>query len=152
MRTALILVGLGTLAVMELEAPPRTTKPVSEPLAQTTVGVAVSRDTLTAVDRLAIAHVQHETPVQPISPVEPPPPERTAFKAQEPTKTIEPRKRDASAGRSAVMLPRPRPKPRIAKATANTSRSKAIVETKACRPGAFDGLLKALNLSPGCET
>lgn len=68
MRTALILVGLGTLAMMELEASPRAKKPGPEPLAQTTVGPAVSRDTLTAADRFEIVHVPHEATVQPISP------------------------------------------------------------------------------------
>ena len=194
MRTALILVGLGTLAMMELEASPRTKKPGPEPLAQTTVGPAVSRDTLTAADRFEIVHVPHEATVQPISPVEPSheatvqpispvapmPPDRAVAIAQEPSKTIEQRKtierrkRDAHA---AVMLPRPRPIPRTSKpdtsrsrpiveakaspiprtSKPNTSRSKPIVEAKACRPGAFDGLLfdgllKALNLSSGCET
>lgn len=156
MRTALILVGLGILAMMELEAAPRTTKPGNEPLAQTTVGLAVSRDTLTVADRFEIASVQHEAPAQPISPVEPMLPDRAATIAQEPSKAIEQRKpskaieqrkRDVHA---AVMLPRPRPKPGISKP--NTSRSKPIVEAKACRLGAFDGLLKVLNLSSGCET
>ena len=182
MRTALILVGLGTLAMMELEAAPRTKKPGNEPLTQVTVGPAVSRDTLTAADRFEIVRPQqHEAPVQPISPaepispVEPMPPDRVATIAQEPSKTIEQRKaveqrkRDAHA---AVMLPRPRPIPRTsrpntsrstpiveAKASPiprtskpNTGRSTPIVEAKACRPGTFDGLLKALNLSSGCET
>ena len=160
MRTALILVGLGTLAMMELEAAPRTKKPGNEPLAQVTVGPAVSRDTLTAADRFEIVRPQqHEAPVQPISPaepispVEPMPPDRVATIAQEPSKTIEQRKaveqrkRDAHA---AVMLPRPRPIPRTSRP--NTSRPTPIVEAKACRPGTFDGLLKALNLSSGCET
>jgi hypothetical protein len=188
MRIALILVGLGTLAMMELEVAPRTKKPGNEPLTQVTVGPAVSRDTLTAADRFEIVRPQqHEAPVQPISPaepispVEPMPPDRVATIAQEPSKTIEQRKtiehrktieqrkRDAHA---AVMLPRPRPIPRTsrpntsrptpiveAKASPiprtskpNTSRSTPIVEAKACRPGTFDGLLKALNLSSGCET
>ena len=71
MRTALVLVGLGILAMMELEASPRTKKPGNQPLAPTTVGLAISRDTLTAADRFEIAHVQHEATVQLISPVEP---------------------------------------------------------------------------------
>jgi hypothetical protein len=188
MRPALILVGLGILAMMELEASPRTKKSGHEPLAQTTVGLAVSRDTLTAADRFEIVHVPHEATVQPISPVEPSheatvqpispvapmPPDRAVAIAQEPSKTIEQRKRDAHA---AVMLPRPRPIPRTSKpdtsrsrpiveakaspiprtSKPDTSRSKPIVEAKACRPGTFDGLLfdgllKALNLSSGCET
>jgi hypothetical protein len=36
--------------------------------------------------------------------------------------------------------------------TVNANRSRATAEVKSCRPGAFDSLLKALNLSPGCES
>jgi hypothetical protein len=46
MRAALILVGLSTLAIMELETAPRTTKAAGEPLAQsTTVGMSDFRGT-----------------------------------------------------------------------------------------------------------
>ena len=58
MRAILILVGLGTLVAMELKAPPRTRKTVNEPLAQSTVGLSASRDTLTKADRLEIPYVQ----------------------------------------------------------------------------------------------
>jgi hypothetical protein len=50
------------------------------------------------------------------------------------------------------MLPKPRPKHSASKKTANTERSKATIAVKFCRPNAFDNLLKALNLSPACET
>jgi hypothetical protein len=56
------------------------------------------------------------------------------------------------AKKAAVMLPKPRPKRKDAKRTANMDRSKATIEIKSCRPNAFGSLLKALNLSPGCET
>lgn len=65
MRAAL-LVGLGTLAVMELETTPRTTKPVNEPPAQATLELRASHDTLTAADRLEIPHMV-EAPPQPVS-------------------------------------------------------------------------------------
>jgi hypothetical protein len=152
MRVALILVGLGTLAAMEFETPPRTTKPGNEPSAQTTVGSRASHDTLTTADRLEIPHMQFEAPPQPVSSSEPmPPPDQTAIVAQQPSKIIE-HKRRASRGKSAVMLPRPRPGQRTSKATANASRAKPVAEVKPCRSGAFDGLLKALNLSTGCQT
>jgi hypothetical protein len=149
MRAALILVGVGTLALMELEAPPRATKPVSEPSA----GSGVSRDTLTTADRLEIPHMQHEAPVQPNSSSEPKsPPDQAAITAREPPKIVAQQKRGANAEKLTVVLPRPRPKHGISKATANPGPSKPIVEVKSCRPNAFDGLLKALNLSGGCET
>ena len=150
MRVALILVGLGTLAVMELETPPRTTKPVNEPPAQATVGLRASHDTLTTADRLEIPHMQVEA-LQPSS--EPmPPPHLTAIVAQEPSKIIEQHKRSASEEKSAVMLPRPRPRQETSKATANANRAKSVAEVKPCRSAAFEGLFKALNLSTGCQT
>jgi hypothetical protein len=165
MRAALIVVGLGTLVAMELEAPPRTAKAVDEPLAQSTVGSSASRDTLTKADLLDIPYVQYEAPVQPISPVERmPPPAPTAVIPQEAPKIIDQQGRSARAKKVAVMLPKPRPEhtasrkaakitaKKTGNKTANTERSKVITEVKSCRPNAFDSLLKALNLSPRCET
>jgi hypothetical protein len=150
MRAALFLVGLGTLVVMELGTPPRMRKPVSEAPALTTVGLAVSRDTL-AADRFEIPRMQQQAPAQPMSSIEPAtPPAATA--AQEPAKPVEPDAHGASAGKAAVVLPKPRPRHMPSRATANTGRSKPIVEVKSCRPGDFDGRLKALNLSTGCRT
>ena len=127
MRATLILVGLGTLVAMELEAPPRTRKVVNEPLAQSTVGLSASRDTLTTADRLEIPYVQYEAPAQPISSVERmPPPHPTAIIPQEAPKIIDQHRRGAVV----VMVPKPRPKHTAPKKSANT----------------------ALNLSPACET
>jgi hypothetical protein len=148
MRAALLLVGLGTLVVMELETPPRTRKPVSEPPALTTVGLAVSRDTLTAADRFEIPHMQQQAPAQPMSSIEP----ATPLAQAEPAKPGEPNAHGSTAGKPAVMLPKPWPRHMPSRATASTGRSKPMVEVKSCRPGAFDGLLKALNLSTGCQT
>jgi hypothetical protein len=149
MRAALILVGLGTLVAMELEAPPRTRKAVNEPLAQSTVGLSASRDTLTKADRLEIPYVQHEAPAQPISSVaRMPPPDPTAIIPLEVQKIVDQHRRGAVV----VMLPKPRPKHTASRKTANTERSKVTTAVKFCRPNAFDDLLKALNLSPACET
>lgn len=151
MRVALILVGLGTLAVMELETPPRTTKHVNEPPAQVTVGLRASNDTLTTTDRLEIPHMQFEAPSHPVSSSEPmPPADQTAIVAQEPSKIIEQHKRSASGGQSVVMLPRLRRGQGTSNAIASANRAKPVA--KVCRSGAFDGLFKALNLSTGCQT
>ena len=153
MRAALILVGLGALVAVELEAPPRTTKAVNEPLAQSTAGISDSRDTLTKADRLEIPYVQHEAPAQPISSVERMPAvDSTAIVPEEAAKIIDQHRRGANAKKVAVKLPKPRPKHTDAKRAPNTDRPKATIEIKSCRPNAFDSLLKALNLSPGCET
>jgi hypothetical protein len=68
MRAALILVGLSTLAIMELETAPRTTKAAGEPLApSTTVSMSDSRGTLTKTDRLEIPFLQYNALAQPSS-------------------------------------------------------------------------------------
>jgi hypothetical protein len=160
MRAAFILVGLAALVVMELGTPPRKAKPVHEPLAQTTIGSSVSRDTLvprdtlTPADRLEIHHVRNEAPLQPISPIDEAsvPLVQAATTAYDPPKNINQQKRSATAGKSAVLLPKPRPKQRISRTTVNAKRSRATAEVKSCRPDAFDRLLSALNLSPECES
>jgi outer membrane biosynthesis protein TonB len=165
MRAALILVGLGTLAVMELQTPPRATKSIETPLAQTTLGFAASSDTLTAADRNQTPHAQQQASAQQISSPEPTaPPVQPATAAPEPAPIIEQPERAASAEKAAVVLPKPRPKQplkqlperqpkhQIAKATARTTRSKPTVEARPCQPGAFDGLFKALSLPLGCQT
>ena len=145
MRVALLLVGLGTLALMELEAPPRMTKPVNEPPAQATTGLRPSRDTLTKADRLEIPEIN--APPQPLSSSElMHPPDHTVIVAQPPPKIIEQQNGNAS-GKSAIMLPRPRPRQ-----GAGASSAKPVVEARPCPSGAFDGLLKALNLRTRCQT
>jgi hypothetical protein len=134
---------------MELEAPPRARKAVKEPLAQSTVGLSASRDTLTKADRLEIPYVQYEAPAQRISSVERmPPPDPTAIIPQEVQKIVDQHRRGAVV----VMLPKPRPKHTASKKTANSERPKVTIAVKSCRPNAFDNLLKALNLSPACES
>jgi hypothetical protein len=177
MRTALILVGLGTLAVMEIQTPPRATKPVETQLAQTTLGFAISSDTLTAADRSENPHAQQQASAQQIFSPEPiAPPVQPAAAAPEPAPIVEQPERAVPAAKPAVIMPKPRPKRlakdlpknlpkdrakdvskdlpkhQIAKATAKTTRSKPIVEARPCQPGAFDGLFKALSLPLGCQT
>jgi outer membrane biosynthesis protein TonB len=153
MRAALILVGLSALVIMELETPPRTTKTASEPLVQSTVGRGESRDTLTKADRLEITYVQYEPPAQPISSVEPmTPPDVTPIIPQQAPNKVAQRRPGANEKKVVVVKPKPRPKHPESKKAAKTDRSKATIEIKSCRPNAFDGLLKALNISPGCET
>ena len=153
LRAALILVGLSTLAIMELETPPRTTKTASEPLAQSTVGMSESRGTLTKADRLEIPYAKNEPPAQPISSVEPmTPPDVTPIIPQQASNKIDQHRRGANEKKVVVAKPKPRPKHPESKKAAKTDRSKATIEIKSCRPNAFDGLLKALDIAPGCET
>ncbi|MGY3604540.1 MULTISPECIES: hypothetical protein [unclassified Bradyrhizobium] len=157
MRAALILVGLGTLAVMEIQTPPRATKSVATELAQATLSFAAPGDTLTAADRLEIPHAQQQASLQQIFSSEPiAPPVQSAAAAAEPAPIVEPPARAVPAAKPVVVLPKPRPKQlskhEIAKETAKTTRSKPTVEAKSCQPGAFDGLFKALSLPLGCQT
>jgi hypothetical protein len=149
MRVALILVGISTLAAMELNAPPRTTKPVTEPPAQAAVG---SYDTLTRADRLEIPQ-RLEAPPQPISSSEVmTPPDQTSMVAQEPSKIVEQHKRSARRAKSAVALPKSRPRQGTSKDTAKLNRAKPVAEVKPCPSGVFDGLLRALSLPTRCQT
>ena len=70
MRMGLNVVGLGTLTVMELGTPSRTKTSATDPFDQLTIDVSVSPDTLETADRLEMHHLQHEAPLQPVSPVE----------------------------------------------------------------------------------
>ena len=172
MRAALILVGVGSLAAMEFQTPPRVAKAVNQPLTQSTVGVGDSQDTLAKADRLEIPYFQNELPTQPISFVARMPPadsapviSKTPVVSKEASKIVSGNRRDAKTKKVAFAGPKPRPKipdskpgPKTtdskttdSKTVANTSRSKAPMDVKPCRPNAFDSFLKALNLSSGCE-
>jgi outer membrane biosynthesis protein TonB len=155
MRAALILVGLSTLAIMEIETPPRITKAASEPVAQSTaVGMSDSRGTLTKTDRLEIPFLHHDALAQPSSFEPIAQPDMTPIIPQQVQKITSRHKPDANEKQVVVVKPKPRPKHQESKKDAKTDRPKATAEIKikSCRPNAFDGLLKALNLSPGCET
>ena len=66
MRAALILASVSTLSAMELATPPRSVKAVNEPAIQSMVGIDVSRDTLTKIDRLEFPYALYEVPTRPI--------------------------------------------------------------------------------------
>ncbi|WP_409187674.1 hypothetical protein [Bradyrhizobium sp. RDM4] len=126
------------------------TKPVNEPPAQATTGLRPSHDTLTKADRLEIP--ESNAPPQPFSSNElMDPPDDPVTVAQPPSKIIEQQNGYAS-GNSAIMLPRPRPRQGTSKASAGASPAKPVAEARPCPSGAFDGLLKALNLQTRCQT
>lgn len=161
MRATLILVGVGLLVAMELGTPPRVAKAVDRPVTQSTPGVDDSRDTLAKADRLEIPYFKNELPTHPISFVE-----RMPVADSPPTISKQASKigsgnpHDAKTKKVVFVRPKPRPKipdskPRPkttdSNTVANTSRSKAPMDVKQCRPNAFDSFLKALHLSSGCE-
>ena len=112
------------------------------------VGIDVSRDTLTKVDRLEIPYVLNEMPTRPISFIERMPSAATIIDSPEASKTVS--RHWEAPKKVAVALPKPRPKTKKAK---QPDRSKVRTEViKPCAPNAFDSLLRALNLSSGCQT
>ena len=159
MRMGLIVACLSTLTVVALVTPSRTKSNAPDPSDHLTVDVGVSPDTLEAADRIEIHQLQHEAPIQPVSPVEPTLPPAVTASVQEDSTTAG---LSANDKKDVVKTPKPRPKhtdpnrPRPKHTNSNkapkTERSKAIAEIKLCRPKALDGLLQALNFSSRCQT
>src|SRR5258708_12070768 len=119
MRAAVILVGVGSLFAMERGTPPRVAKAVDQPLTQSTVSVADSRDTL-KVDRLEIAYFQNELPTQPISFELTPPADSTPVISKEAGKIVSGNRHDAKTEKVAIVRPKPRPKIPDSKPRPNT--------------------------------
>jgi hypothetical protein len=150
MRAALILASVSTLSAMELATPPRSVKAVNEPAIQSMVGIDVfSRDTLTKIDRLEIPYVLNEVPTRPVPFIERMPSANSTTIASPEASKILGRHREEPK-KMAVALPKPRPKTKEAKKTNRLKTRTEII--KPCSPNAFDTLLRALNLSSGCQT
>ena len=149
---------------MELGTPARTKTSAPDPFEQLLLDVNTSRDTLKTADRLEIHHLRQETPVQPISQIEPTrPPDVAAILPQRDSSSVENHHRGAGEKKDVVRKPKPKPKnadgktnpgpkPTSSGKAPKTNRSKAVVELKPCRPNAFDSLLQALNLSSRCQS
>ena len=157
MRMGLIVVGLGTLTVMELGTPSRTKTSATDPFDQLTIDVRVSPDTLETADRLEMHNLQHEAPLQPVSPVESPS-DVTALVARNYSAFELGANSKKDVARKLKHKPKNtdsnklRPNRTNSNKAPKTDRSKAIVEVKPCRPNALDSLLQALNLSSRCQT
>ena len=157
MRMGLIVVGLGTLTVMELGTPSRTKTSATDPFDQLTIDVSVSPDTLETADRLEMHNLQHEAPLQLVSPVESPldvtalvPRNSNALELgannkKDVVRKLKPKPKNTDSNKL-------RPDRTNSNKAPKTERSKAIVEVKPCRPNALDSLLQALNLSSRCQT
>jgi hypothetical protein len=135
---------------------------VSASPVQTTVGKTDSQDTLTKADKLEIAYVRDAVAAGPAPPVMKTPDETPAQPAG-PTATAKIVSRawhDPNARKSAAAFPRrrikdqePKTSKQEPKTSKNVDRAKPTVDLRACRrPEGFAGLLRALNLSPGCDT
>jgi hypothetical protein len=152
------LILLGAIAIKAGTAASRP--PDIEPLPdQTTVGSGVPQDTLTKADKLEIAYVRKAVPVEPV----------TRFAKATPVPPLQlPTTGPKVAGRhghdpNSIKVTKGSKDQRIkssqskkgqeSKKSKNVEPSKAIVDLRPCRrPEGFAGLLRALNLSPGCDT
>jgi hypothetical protein len=150
----LCLSGLG--AMVAINAGTSTHQPtVAASPEQTTVGKTFSQDTLTKADKLESAYVRDAIAVEPAikvtkAPDETPPQLSNSTAA---TKIVSRHWHDPNAKKSAAVFARRRIKSQEAKKNKNVGRGKETVELRACRrPEGFAGLLRALNISPGCDT
>jgi hypothetical protein len=152
----------GLAAVVAVKAGTSTPLPiVGAPAAQTTVAETFSRDTLTEADKLEIAYVRESVAVASIMPatmasdeIRPPRPGPTA--TPKIVRKIASRDQPGPRARKpAIVSPDHRIKIREAKAkkSGNVERAKVTLDVKPCRrPEAVAGLLRILNLSPGCDS
>jgi hypothetical protein len=127
----------------------------------TTIGASSAQAPLTKADRLEFSFARQETPVQPALPPTTEPsisPVATIVPAVEP-KIISRHWHDANATTSSVgkskqpapMVASKKGKPADPKVSRAAERSKPAGPLKPCkRTGAFDDLLRSLNLSPAC--
>ena len=122
---------------------------------QTTVGETFSRDTLTEADRLEIAYVRDPVTMASILPATVASaeilPQRPGPKAK--PKIVSRHRPDPHARKPATVSPDRRIKIREAKKSGNVERAKVTLDVRPCRrPEAIAGLLRILNLSPGCDS
>ena len=146
----------GLAAVVAINAgtstPPPTAGASPE---QTTFGETFSRDTLTEADKLEIAYVREPVAVDSIMPVTMASDE---ILPQRPGPTATPKIvsrhwHDTQARKPATVSPDRRIKIRESKKSRNVERGKVTLDLRPCRrPEAIAGLLRILNLSPGCDS
>jgi hypothetical protein len=151
----LCMIGLGATVAIKAGTPTPPPDAGASP-EQTTVGTGFAQDTLTKADKLEIAYVRDpiavesamsvtkardETPPQPLSPPATP-------------KIVSRHSSDPYAKKVATVPPGRRIKGQEPKKSKIVERAKLLpVELRPCRrPEGFAGLLRVLNLSPGCDT
>jgi hypothetical protein len=121
---------------------------------QTTIATVSSNDTLTKADRLEIAYVPVPVAAEPVVLTTPvsdetsPPPSSPIL-----PKIASRHWHDHPARKLATVSPDRHSNIQQKKDDKSADRSKKTVDLKPCRrPEGFAGLLRALNLSPGCDT
>ena len=146
----LIPLCVGVLSAMELRAPPRSAVEIVQPLAEPNEGISESHGVLAKADRLEVAAVSSERPVQVASIDERiAPPEDIRMDSSGPPRPVIPQRHSPKKVTTAAH-PKSKAKAAVVKRTTIVQPSKAASDTEPCRLRAFGGLLKALN-STGCE-
>ena len=151
---ALCLSGLGAMVAIGAGTP--TPPPNVEPSPdQTTIATGSSQDTLTKADKLEVAYVRDPVAVEPVMPVATAPNETPPQPLSPPAtpKIVSRHSHDPNAKKVAAVSPGRRIKGQESKKSKNVERAKLPVELRPCpRPEGFAGLLRLLNLSPGCDS
>jgi hypothetical protein len=151
--TVLCLSGAGGVVAINAgtSTPPLIVAASPEP---TTSDKTSSQDTLTEADRLHIAYISDAVAVKPAIP-DTTAPDETSPHAPAPItrpKILNRHWHDPSARKSAASSPDRRIKSQQPNSK-NIDRGKPTVDLRPCRrPEGFAGLLRALNLTPGCDT
>jgi hypothetical protein len=142
--------------VVAINAGPTTSSPITVASPeQITVGQTSSQDTLTKTDRLEIAYVRVPLAVEPVTLVTKTLDETPlqSLSDTETPKIVSRHWHDPNAKKSAISSISRRMKGQEPKRSKNVDRGKATIGVKPCRPpDGFAGLIRALNLSRGCET
>jgi hypothetical protein len=138
------LIGLGAMVAINAATPTSSPNVGASPK-QTTVGESISQDTLTKADKLEIGYVRGPVAVEPVIPQPPSPPVTPKIVSQH--------WHDPNVKKVAAVSLGRRIKGKESKKSKNVERAKLPVELRPCRrPEGFAGLLRILNLSPGCDT
>ena len=148
----LCLIGLGAMVAIKAGTPTPPPKIGASP-EQTTVGTGFAQDTLTKADKL-VAYVRDPVAVEPVMLVtkardETPPP----LSPPATPKIVSRHSHGPNAKKVAAVSPNRRIKGQESKKSKNVERAKLPVDLRPCpRPEGFAGLLRVLNLSPGCDS
>jgi hypothetical protein len=122
---------------------------------QTTVGIGFAQDTLTKADKL-VAYVRDPLAAEPVMLVKKARDETPPQPHNQPAtpKIVSRHSHDPNAKKvAAVFLGRRIKGQEESKKSKNAERAKLPAELRPCRrPEGFAGLLRVLNLSPGCDT
>ena len=150
----LCLIGLGATVAIKAGTPTLPSNVGASP-EQTTVGESFSQDILTKADKLEVSYVRDPLAVEPVmlvtkardeTPSQPPSPPATP-------KIVSRHSHDHNAKKVAAVSLGRRIKGQESKKSKNAERAKLPAELRPCRrPEGFAGLLRVLNLSPGCDT